>query len=29
LDRDRGYIGIQAENKSFDFRNIRIQELRG
>ncbi len=27
LDRDRGYIGIQAENKKFDFRNIRIQEL--
>lgn len=28
LDRDRGYIGIQAENKGFDFRNLRIQELR-
>jgi hypothetical protein len=27
LDRDRGYIGIQAENKSFDFRNIRLQPL--
>jgi len=27
LDVDRGYIGIQAENKAFDFRNIRIQEL--
>jgi hypothetical protein len=28
LDAERGgYIGIQAENKSFDFRNIRIQEL--
>jgi hypothetical protein len=27
LDRDRGYIGIQAENKSFDFRSVRIQEL--
>jgi len=27
LDADRGYIGIQAENKSFDFRNIRVQEL--
>jgi len=27
LDADRGYIGIQAENKAFDFRNIRIQEL--
>ncbi len=29
LDRARGYIGIQAENKSFDFRNLRIQELGG
>jgi hypothetical protein len=27
LDADRGYIGIQAENKAFDFRNLRIQEL--
>jgi hypothetical protein len=27
LDRERGFIGIQAENKAFDFRNIRIQEL--
>jgi hypothetical protein len=27
LDRDRGYIGIQIEDKAFDFRNIRIQEL--
>jgi hypothetical protein len=27
LDVDRGYIGIQAEGKAFDFRNIRIQEL--
>jgi len=27
LDRDQGYIGIQAENFAFDFRNIRIQEL--
>ena len=27
LDADRGYIGIQAENKPFDFRNIRVQEL--
>jgi hypothetical protein len=27
LDAERGYVGIQAENKSFDFRNIRIQEL--
>ncbi len=28
LDRETGYIGIQAEDKSFDFRNIRIQELK-
>lgn len=27
LDADRGYLGIQAENKAFDFRNIRVQEL--
>ena len=27
LDRDKGYIGIQAEDKSFDFRNLRIQQL--
>jgi hypothetical protein len=27
LDRDRGYIGIQIEDKAFDFRNVRIQEL--
>ena len=27
LDAERGYIGIQAENKAFEFRNIRIQEL--
>jgi hypothetical protein len=27
LDAGRGYLGIQAENKSFDFRNIKIQEL--
>ncbi len=26
LDAERGFIGIQAENKAFDFRNIRIQE---
>ena len=26
LDVDRGYIGLQAEGKAFDFRNIRIQE---
>ena len=28
LDRETGYIGIQAEDKAFDFRNIRIQELK-
>lgn len=27
IDTEKGYIGIQAENKSFDFRNITIQEL--
>ncbi|MGO8930882.1 MAG: DUF1080 domain-containing protein [Limisphaerales bacterium] len=27
LDADRGYIGLQAEGKAFDFRNIRVQEL--
>jgi hypothetical protein len=27
LDRDQGYIGIQAENFAFDFRHVRIQEL--
>ena len=27
LDAEKGYIGIQAENKAFDFRNLRIQEL--
>ncbi len=27
VDSDRGYIGIQAEGKSFDFRNIRIHEF--
>jgi hypothetical protein len=27
LDAQSGYFGIQAENKAFDFRNIRIQEL--
>jgi hypothetical protein len=27
FDAVQGYIGIQAENKAFDFRNIRIQEL--
>jgi hypothetical protein len=27
LDAQRGYIGIQAEGKAFDFRNIRVKEL--
>jgi hypothetical protein len=27
LDRESGYLGIQAENKSFDFRNLKLQEL--
>jgi hypothetical protein len=27
FDAERGYIGIQAENKAFEFRNIRIQDL--
>jgi len=27
IDRERGYLGIQIEDKAFDFRNIRIQEL--
>ncbi|RJP31406.1 MAG: DUF1080 domain-containing protein [Candidatus Omnitrophota bacterium] len=27
IDLQRGLIGIQAENKSFEFRNIRIQEI--
>lgn len=26
LDTPRGYLGIQAENKAFDFRNLRIKE---
>jgi hypothetical protein len=29
LHAQRGYVGIQAENRSFDFRNLRIQELTG
>lgn len=28
LDRDSGFIGIQIEDKKFDFRNIRIKELK-
>lgn len=27
LDVDRGYIGIQVENKAFEFRNLRVQEV--
>jgi hypothetical protein len=27
IDATEGYLGIQAENKAFDFRNIRVQEL--
>jgi hypothetical protein len=27
LDAINGYLGIQAENKAFEFRNLRIQEL--
>jgi hypothetical protein len=27
LDRERGYIGFQAEDKSFEFRNLRLTEL--
>jgi len=27
LDSPAGYLGIQAENKAFEFRNIRLQEL--
>ncbi len=27
VDSPRGYLGIQAENKAFEFRNLRIQEL--
>ncbi|MBD3267435.1 DUF1080 domain-containing protein [bacterium] len=28
IDTEKGYIGIQAENKSFAFRNIKIQPLK-
>jgi hypothetical protein len=28
IDSVKGYLGIQAENKAFDFRNIRVQEIR-
>jgi hypothetical protein len=27
LDAENGYLGFQAEDKAFDFRNIRIQDL--
>jgi len=27
LDAGRGYIGIQAEGKSFDFRHLRVQDI--
>jgi hypothetical protein len=27
LDASKGYLGIQAENKSFEFRNIRVMPL--
>jgi hypothetical protein len=27
LDAESGYLGIQAENKAFDFRNVRVQPL--
>src|SRR5512147_2396555 len=27
LDAQRGYLGIQAENKVFEFRHLRVQEL--
>jgi 3-keto-disaccharide hydrolase len=27
LDAERGYIGIQAEDRAFEFRHLRIQEL--
>lgn len=27
VDADRGHFGIQAENKSFDFRDLRVQDL--
>jgi hypothetical protein len=28
IDSEQGYLGIQAEDKAFDFRNIRVQELK-
>ena len=29
VDANQGYIGIEAENKSFDFRNLRVRRLTG
>jgi hypothetical protein len=29
LDATRGYLGIQAEDKSFDFRNLQVTDLSG
>ena len=28
LDAESGYLGIQAEDKAFEFRNLRVQELK-
>lgn len=28
LDREKGFIGFQAEEKAFDFRNVRLQEIK-
>lgn len=27
IDAEKGYLGIQAENKAFDFRNLRVKAL--
>jgi hypothetical protein len=27
IDRAKGHVGIQAEERAFDFRNVRIQPL--
>ncbi|MBX3745236.1 MAG: DUF1080 domain-containing protein [Verrucomicrobiae bacterium] len=29
IDRERGYLGIQAEDRVFDFRSLRVRELDG
>jgi hypothetical protein len=29
LDSPTGYLGLQAEGKAFEFRNLRLQELSG